>query len=149
MLQNGSQVSDLAHVIQLAVAPVFLLTGIGPTLGVLTNRLARIVDRARTLERLHAESARNGEPDLATQLATLQRRAKLINRAISLCTACALLICLVIATLFIGALVGVNLATLIVVLFLVGMLALVGGFITFLQEIFLATASLRIGPSPH
>lgn len=149
MLQNGSQVSDLAHVIQLAVAPVFLLTGIGPTLGVLTNRLARIVDRARTLERLHAESARAEESDLHSQLATLKRRAQLINRAITLCTACALLVCLVIATLFVGALVGVNLATLIVVLFLVGMLALVGGFITFLQEIFLATASLRIGPSPH
>jgi hypothetical protein len=149
MLQTGSQVSDLAHVIQLAVAPVFLLTGIGPTLGVLTNRLARIVDRARALERLHPESAWTEQEDLHSQLATLKRRAQLINRAITLCTACALLICLVIATLFVGALVGVNLATLIVVLFLVGMLALVGGFVTFLQEIFLATASLRIGPTPR
>jgi hypothetical protein len=149
MLQNGSQVSDLAHVIQLAVAPVFLLTGIGPTLGVLTNRLARVVDRARELERLHAESVRTEQADLHSQLATLKRRAQLINRAITLCTACALLVCLVIATLFVGALVGVNLATPIVVLFLVGMLALIGGFLTFLQEIFLATASLRIGPSPR
>ena len=146
MLQTGSQVTDLAHVIQLAVAPVFLLTGIGPALGVLTNRLARIVDRARVLERLHPDSAWTEQPDLHAQLLTLQRRAQLINRAITLCTSCALLICVVIATLFIGALMGVNLATLIVVLFLVGMLALIGGFITFLQEIFLATASLRIGP---
>lgn len=146
MLQSGSQVSDLAHVIQLAVAPVFLLTGIGPTLGVLTNRLARIVDRARALERLPPEPAGTDPADIHTQLATLHRRAQLINRAITLCTSCALLICLVIATLFVGALAGVNLGTLIVVLFLVGMLALIGGFITFLQEIFLATASLRIGP---
>jgi hypothetical protein len=149
MPQSGSQVSDLAHVIQLAVAPVFLLTGIGPTLGVLTSRLARIVDRARELERAHATATPLEEGELQGQLLTLRRRAQLINRAITLCTACALLICVVIATLFVGALLGVNLSTLIVVLFLLGMLALIGGFVTFLREIFLATASLRIGPSPH
>ncbi len=149
MPQSGSQVSDLAHVIQLAVAPVFLLTGIGPTLGVLTNRLARIVDRARALEREHATAAPLEEVELHGQLLTLRRRAQLINRAITLCTSCALLICVVIATLFVGALLGVNLGTVIVVLFLLGMVALIGGFVTFLQEIFLATASLRIGPSSH
>ena len=149
MPQSGSQVSDLAHVIQLAVAPVFLLTGIGPTLAVLTNRLARIVDRARTLERLHADAAPIEEGSLHGQLLTLRRRAQLINRAITLCTSCALLICVVIATLFVGALVGVSLGKLIAVLFLLGMATLIGGFVTFQQEVFLATASLRIGPGPH
>jgi hypothetical protein len=145
MLQNGSRVADLAHVVQRAVAPV-LLTGIGPAIGVRANRLARIVGRARVLERLHPDSAWTERPDRHGQLPTFQRRAQVINRAITLCTSCARLICVVIATLFIGALVGVNLATLIVALFLLGMLTLIGGFITFLQEIFLATASLRIGP---
>jgi len=143
-LQIQSQVSDLAHVIQLSVAPVFLLTGTATTLAVLTNRLARVVDRARQLEgRTAADPA--AHPEGHRELATLSRRAKLINRAITLITACALLICLVIATLFVGALVGVNLTTPIVALFLVAMLTLIGGFLTFLQEIFLATASLRIG----
>src|SRR5258706_14811307 len=112
-----SGITDIAHGIQLAVAPVFLLSGVGVTLTVLTNRLARIVDRARVLEARpdHAEPAL--QERLHGDLAALSRRAKLVNMALTLSTTCALLVCLVIMALFIGALFDIDLSDLIAVLF--------------------------------
>ena len=93
------QLGDIGHIIQLAIAPVFLLTGVCTNLTVLTNRLARIVDRSRALE----ERLDNG-PGSAhyNELEVLYRRSHLINYAIALSTACGLLVCLVIAMLFLG-----------------------------------------------
>jgi hypothetical protein len=139
------QVPGIAHVIQLAVAPVFLLSGVGVTLTVLTNRLARIVDRARVLE------ARPDHPDEALQarlhgdLAVLSQRAKLVNRALTLCTSCALLICLVIVALFASPVLMLDLSGLIAFLFIAAMAAFIGALVYFLREIFVSTASLRIG----
>jgi hypothetical protein len=138
-------VPDIARVIQLAVAPVFLLSGVGVTLTVLTNRLSRIVDRARSLEGRLAAAAEAEKTGLQREVATLSRRAQLINRALTLSTTCALLVCFVIATLFIGAFLGLDLSGLIAILFVVAMLAFIGGLVSFLREIFLATANLRIG----
>ena len=89
-----TNVSGVAHVIQLSVAPVFLLTGVGAILGVLVNRLGRVIDRFRALER-HAEPE-----DAAPEMRRLSRRARMIHWAIGLCTSCALLVCIVIASLF-------------------------------------------------
>ncbi|OLB11463.1 MAG: hypothetical protein AUH07_09450 [Gemmatimonadetes bacterium 13_2_20CM_70_9] len=139
-------VPDVARVIQLAVAPVFLLSGVGVTLTVLTSRLSRIVDRARSLEGGLAGAPQAEQAGLHRELATLSRRAQLINRALTLSTTCALLVCFVIATLFIGAFLGLDLSGLIALLFVVAMLAFIGGLVSFLREIFLATANLRIGP---
>ena len=97
------EVSGIAHVIQLAVAPVFLLTGIGAILAVMTNRLGRIIDRARVLEVMLNAASPEMLPVLRNDLATLSRRAKLISFAITLCTTTALLICMVIAILFLSA----------------------------------------------
>src|SRR5471030_563734 len=88
--------------IQLAIAPVFLLTGVGTNLMVLTNRLARIIDRSRVLEDRLASAGESDEAGYRTELQTLYGRAHLINRAITLSTTCALMICLVIAALFLG-----------------------------------------------
>lgn len=136
---------DIPHVIQLAVAPVFLLSGVGVTLGVLVNRLGRIIDRARTLEASLPGTTGATHEVAATELHTLSRRAALVNRAITLCTACALLICLLIAGLFIGAVLGLELTVLLAGLFILAMVALVGGYLSFLREVFLATESLRFG----
>ena len=135
--------TDIAHVIQLAVAPVFLLSGVGVTLTVLTNRLARIIDRARLLE---GRAAGEDAPRLHQELSTLSRRAQLIHRSITLSVMCALLICVVIAALFLASLLGHDLSWLIALTFIVAMLAFTGALVTFLREIFLATASLRFGP---
>lgn len=142
------QVASIAHVIQLAVAPVFLLTGVAGMLSVLTNRLSRVIDRARLLEgRLQEERAKH--PELRQELGLLSRRARLINWAISLCTLCALLVCAVIVVLFLGAFLGVEVARPAAVLFITAMLALFAGLLTFLREIYLATRGLRIGPRPE
>jgi hypothetical protein len=146
VLQAESQVTAVAHVIQLAVAPVFLLTGVGAMLGVLTQRLARIIDRARVLEEGLPVASEGSRVHQLGELEMLSRRARLMNRAISLCTTCALLICAVIVTLFVGAFLETDVALPIGLLFVAAMLALFGGLLMFLGEIRLATTGLRIGP---
>jgi len=140
-----TQSTGIVHVIQLAVAPVFLLSGVGVTLTVLTNRLARIVDRARVLEARPDHVEPELQDRLHADLAALSQRAKLVNLALTLSTSCALLVCLVIMALFVGALFDVDLSGLIAVLFVAAMAAFVGALLSFLREIFVATASLRIG----
>jgi hypothetical protein len=130
-------------VIQLAVAPVFLLTGVGAILGVLTNRLARIVDRARKLEGELAKAVQ-GDP-IKNDLLVLSRRARLINWAISLCTVSAFLVCIVIVVLFLEAFLDFDMPGTVALLFIAAMLALIIAMLVFLREIHMATASLRIG----
>jgi hypothetical protein len=146
MPQAESQVTAIAHVIQLAVAPVFLLTGVGAVLAVLTQRLARIIDRARVLEERLPVVSEEARPHDIGELGLLSRRARLMNRAIGLCTTCALLICAVIVTLFVGAFLETDVALAIGLFFVAAMLALFGGLLMFLGEIRLATRGLRIGP---
>ena len=141
-MQLDSQVTDIARVIQLAVAPVFLLSGVGVPLTVLTNRLARIIDRARFLQLGPAGISRT---DALQELTILSRRAQLIHRAITLSTTCALVVCLVIISLFLATFLGRNFADIIALLFIVAMLAFVGALLSFLREIFLATHTLRFG----
>lgn len=136
------QLGDVSHIIQLAIAPVFLLTGVGTNLMVLTNRLARIIDRSRVLEERLLESGESDPPRYEAELETLYRRAHLIHRAITLSTACALLVCLVIAALFLGDTLGLALANLIALLFVLAMVALIGSFFYLLREIFVATSTI-------
>lgn len=136
------QVSTVAEVIQLAVAPVFLLSGVGIILTVLTNRLARVVERARGLE----ESASAAEqPVRQREIQVLARRARLINRAITLGTVCALLVSLVVVALFVDAFVDLNLSSPIALMFVVAMFSLIVALLCFLREVFLAIGALRIG----
>jgi hypothetical protein len=132
----------VAEVIQLAVAPVFLLSGIGVILTVLTSRLARVVERARGLEAASATadwSLRQGE------LQILARRARLMNRAITLSTISALLVALVVVALFVDAFIALNLSHLIASMFVIAMLSLIVALLSFLREVFLAISALRIG----
>jgi hypothetical protein len=145
-VQAESQVVAIGHVIQLAVAPVFLLTGVGGLLAVLTNRLSRIIDRARTLEERAVRVAGAEQGTIHAELQLLSRRARLINSAVSLCTMCALLICAVIVALFVGAFLSTDLSVPIGLIFTGAMLALFWALVSFLREIYLATRNLRIGP---
>jgi hypothetical protein len=139
-------VTDVVHAIQLSLAPVFLLNGIGVLLGMLTTRLARIVDRARTMESA-LDRAASGEGRLiAAQLAVSSRRCRLMNRAITMSTVAALLISLVVALLFASAFSSLPLQLGIALLFIISMISLVGALVCFLIEVRIATASLRIGP---
>jgi hypothetical protein len=137
-------VIDIAHLIQSSVAPVFLLSGVAATLGVLTNRLSRIVDRARALENQLA--GHPGEaPQLHQDLAVLVRRAHYINIAISLSTIAALLVALVVVTLFANAFLGSELAALIALLFVGSMVCLSAAYVAFFIEVRVAVGALRIG----
>jgi len=140
--------SDLAvaHAIQLAVAPVFLLSAIGAILAVMTNRLSRIIDRARVLEQGLEELPAAVVASRRADLGVLSRRAKLIGFAITLCTATALLVCTVIAMMFLSASLHFDATLPVTVLFIAAMLTFFVGLICFLREIYVATVSLRIGP---
>lgn len=146
-LQAASGISSVAHVIQLAVAPVFLLTGVGAILAVLINRLARVVDRFRVLEKLLCVPLDRPLAADRAEMGILARRARLIHWAISLCTICALLVCVVIATLFVGSVAEVDLSGAIALLFIAAMLALIAGLLSFLREITLATGSIHVSLS--
>ncbi len=137
------RLGEIGHIIQLSIAPVFLLTGVGTNMLVLTNRLARIIDRSRALEE-RGESADIQMPDerREQEMEILFRRAQKINRAITLSTTCALLICVVVAALFLGDALNLRLGTLIATLFVLAMVALTGSFIYLLREILLATEFL-------
>jgi hypothetical protein len=137
-------VTTIAHAIQLAVAPVFLLTGVASILSVLTNRLGRIIDRSRLL---HGRSVLAVETDQAAlvELKALKQRARLIHMAIGLCTICLLLICSVVAVLFLGSFISVSIEVVIASLFVAAMLCLILALLYFICEIFLATAHVRGG----
>lgn len=138
--------NEIGHIIQLAIAPVFLLTGVGTNMLVLTNRLARIIDRTRLIEeRLdHAPgSAPMPEPAARAELGMLFRRAKKIHRAIFLSTCCALLICMVVAALFIADALDLRLGSMIAAMFVLAMISLTGSFVYLLREIWLATAFMN------
>lgn len=142
---DGIEVVDIAHAIELALAPVFLLSGIWVFLGVLANRLARIVDRARNMEKeLRLPEARDAAR-LRGQLQALAKRARYINIAITLGTIAALLVALVIALLFSSTFIPLNLAPPLALLFVLAMAALVAAFVSFLVEVRVAIAVLRIG----
>lgn len=142
------QLGDVGTTIQLAIAPVFLLTGVGTNLLVLTNRLARIIDRSRVLEERIDRAPQEEHAEYDAELAVLYRRAYLINGAITLSTSCALLVCVVIAALFIGDALGLKLGSFIGALFVLGMLALIGSFVYLLREIFVATANMSVRRKP-
>jgi hypothetical protein len=133
---------DVTSAIQLAIAPVFLLTGIAGMLNVMANRLSRVIDRARALTETPAGST---EPDwVRFQLVSLNHRRHLANMAITACTAAALLVCIVIVTLFVQQMLQVPLKWLVGVLFTAATLALVVGLAFFLREVQLATKTVRI-----
>ncbi|MES2367294.1 MAG: DUF2721 domain-containing protein [Pseudomonadota bacterium] len=138
-MQTATSITTVAHVIQLSVGPVFLLTGIGAMLSVLTNRLARVVDRFRALNNTQDNERIGHEREMAQLLS----RARWIHWAISLCTVSALLICIVIAALFVGSEMNIDPSNAISILFILAMLALISGLLCFLREIFLATGLIE------
>ena len=146
MAAQGLGVEVIAHVIQLAVAPVFLLSGIAGLLMVMTNRLSRVIDRARWLEERWNGLDEPARRHAQVELDNLERRAGLASWAVNFCTAAALLVCAVVATLFIDAFLSTNLSGLVGGLFFAAMIALIGGLAAFLREVYLATHTMRIGP---
>jgi hypothetical protein len=143
----AAQNVDIAHLIQVALTPIFLISAIGVTLNVLTSRLARIVDRARAMESEAALQANNRYPgrDLHAALRVMEQRARYINAAITLITVSALFIALVVVMLFVNAFLRWDLSAFIASMFILSMLALAAALLSFLIEVRIATTTLRIG----
>ena len=138
-----SSISALAEIIQIAVAPVFLLAGIAGFLNVMSGRLGRIVDRGRVLEN-KIMSLEEGEAKnlTKTEYETLRLRSKLINWSIAMCTASGLMVCIVVASLFIGDYWNLDITFLIISLFVLALIWLVLALLLFLFEVQLATNNL-------
>lgn len=144
MDETAAAVTTIAHQIQLAVAPVFLLAGIAGFINVLAHRLARVVDRARQLEVEPAGETEAIRAYYFAELKLLDRRMRVVNWAISACTASALFVCAVVAILFVADLAKVAFAKPIALLFILAMLLLIVGLVLFLWEVRLAMKALLI-----
>ncbi|TMH53590.1 MAG: DUF2721 domain-containing protein [Betaproteobacteria bacterium] len=135
-----THIADITRAIQLAVAPVFLLTAIGTLITALNNRLGRAVDRRRIVQERLQDAGRGDAAEARRELARLAQRSRLIYFAILAAVAAALLVCLVVALAFVGALLSVELSKMVAVLFILSMCALIVSLALFLREIFLAVS---------
>jgi hypothetical protein len=137
-------VSTIAHTIQLVVAPVFMVAAIAGLLNLLALRLNRIVDRSRWLAERYTEADHPDHVRQVWELRILDRRIRVVNRAILLCTTSAIAICLVVASLFIAALANLSFGRAIAVAFILAMGLLIFGLALFLVEIRLALYTIRV-----
>jgi hypothetical protein len=142
--ETVSALGNVAHTIELAIAPVFLIAGIGALLNVLTSRLGRVVDRSRFLEAQLATVEGEPRARALVELKAVDQRMRRINTALTLATLAALLICLVIMFLFTGEMLAMNLSRMIAALFIATMAAMIGALCFFLGEIGIATRTLRV-----
>lgn len=140
---SPSPVEGLAKAIQLSVAPVFLLAGVSGLLGVFTNRLARLIERARVLQDQSRDGPVSTGQRLRRELQVQKRRITLVLRAIQCCTVTVLLVALVVAVVFVSAVARLDLALMVVPLFVAAMLFLMAAVLLFLREMQLAAEQLR------
>ena len=137
-------ISDITEAIQLALGPVFLLTGISGMLNVMSGRLSRIIDRGRALKEKPDVIAAYEKHALQDELMMLERRRHITSIAITMCTVAALLVCLVIVSLFLEVMFTILLNWIIGALFILSTLALVVGLTYFLREVHLSSTAVRI-----
>jgi hypothetical protein len=137
-------ISDVARTIQLAVAPVFLLAGIGGILNVIAGRLNRVVDRSRVLALLHPESSGEEHSRHVSELRVLHRRIALASNAIFLCVASAVTVCILVTLLFLAELVRLNVVNIVAALFVLAMTLLAAGLVMFLIETRVAVSAIQV-----
>jgi hypothetical protein len=142
----ATDLATVTHGIQLAVAPVFLLTAVAGMIGTVAGRLARIIDRARVLEG-RCDARPDGTPTVVEweELRELRKRGRLVNACIALLTMCAILIGLTIMALFLGETTELQILHLATVLFLAGVSCFLMALLSFLDETLIATRVLRFG----
>jgi hypothetical protein len=144
MIQNAAHIDTIAHNIQLAVAPVFLLTGIASILNVMTSRLSRVIDRARKLESELGSYDAIARRRAGKEMVVLGRRMSAAHWAIGLCTLSALFVCIVVAILFVGDVIPMRASAAVAPLFILVMVLLIAGLLAFLAEVQIAMRSVRV-----
>lgn len=137
-------VSNVADTVRLAVAPVFLLSGIAAFVNVTTSRLSRIVDRSRKVEPLLLESRGSEHDRWLGELRVLDRRMSLVSWAISLSVLSAILICAVVVLLFAGSISQIHFGTAIALVFIGSMLSIGLAFVVFLVETQVGARAVRV-----
>jgi hypothetical protein len=141
-----AHIPHIAQVIQLSVAPVFLLAGVGAIMNAMSTRLGRAVDRARALEAdLRSADAALAER-IRVELASISQRARLITGAMALAVLCALLVTLLLIAAFVDAFLATDLSFVLAMVFVAALVSFSGSLLVFLREIIIASANLRIGP---
>ena len=138
-----SHVFDITRAIQLAIAPVFLLTAIGTLINALMGRLGRAVDRRRKLEEQLAAFEGDARASIEQELAILERRVRLVLVSMASAVLSALLVCVLIGTAFLGAFVALDLSRPVAGLFVLAIIMLTLCLLVFLREVFLAAVSDR------
>ena len=143
MPSYDAHVFDVARVIQLAIAPVFMLTAVASIINALLGRLARAVDRRRAVEGMLETS--EGEKYAAglVELRLLGRRIQLVLWSIGFAVLSAILVCLLIGTAFMGAYTSLDLSRTVAILFIASVAALTGCLLLFMREVFLAALSMQ------
>jgi hypothetical protein len=142
-MTSPDNIIDVTRLIQLAVAPVFLLTAVGTIIGVLTTRLGRAVDRRRMLEDRLRQLTPEGQTGVRAELEVLGRRVHLVYGSMVLAVLCAICVGMLIATAFVDALIDLDLSKFIGLLFIGAMLSFIMALMVFLREIFLAVTGTR------
>ena len=142
----ATDLQAVSHGIQLAVAPVFLLTAVAGMIGTAAGRLARIIDRARALEAQIDKAPESDPMTLAfKELRLLRQRGALVNSCIGLLTFCGIMIGLTIMALFLGQTAEVNIFRIATILFLLGVTLFLAALLFFLVETLIATRILKFG----
>ena len=144
LLPPAPELTHLAQIIQLAVAPVFLLAGLGAFLNACVGRLARIVDRIRKLEPRILDSRGEEHERLLEEVRLLDRRSRIVSSAIFTTVLSALLISAVVILLVLAFLTGYRFGTAIALLFIASMLATAAGFAIFLHETRLGIRAIQV-----
>jgi hypothetical protein len=147
MMPTEQSTEIIARAIQLSIAPVFLLTGIAGLLGVMANRLARVIDRARSFEGMWPGLDAKARAAARIELSDLERRRRVVSWSINFCTAAALFVCLVIVILFVEEFFAIDLRWFARTLFVASMVSVICGLACFLREVYLATHSVSIDPA--
>lgn len=149
-MQIDVQDSSVVELIQLSLAPVFLIVGVGQMINAVTGRLARIIDRARWYdEKKRLEGSSRYEPHEQDELRSLRKRMKFANWAITFLTLAAAIICIDVVLLFINGLITLNLEIAILGLFIFSLFAITCGITSFFMEVSIANATLKIPNLPQ
>lgn len=146
---DADHIAGMTHAIQLAIAPVFLLTAVGTIINAIAGRLARAVDRRRAIEEILENRSGEARGNLEIELGILARRIVLIMRAIGLAVVSALFVCILIGTAFAAAFVSLDLSRPVALLFIASVIALTAALVLFMREVQLAARSVHPNVWPH
>jgi hypothetical protein len=137
-------ISTIAEAIQASLSPVFMLAGLGALLNVLAGRLSRVVDRARAIEQLHPKSTGAERQRHTWELRLLSRRMTIINTAMLMAVASAVMTCAVVAMLFVAVLLKFHIGQYVAISFILSMLLLIASLVAFIVEVRLSISAIRI-----